>query len=49
MGPNHGLDDLQGGPLKVTAAGKRWINTKPKGTEVMDTCRRTSSAKFTYA
>jgi N-acyl homoserine lactone hydrolase len=31
-----GLDDLRGVPVMVNAAGKRWIDTKAKGTEVLN-------------
>jgi glyoxylase-like metal-dependent hydrolase (beta-lactamase superfamily II) len=31
-----GLDDLRGVPVWVTAAGKRWIDSKAKGTEVVN-------------
>ena len=31
-----GLDDLRGVPVLVTAAGKHWIDSKAKGTEVLN-------------
>lgn len=35
-----GLDDLRGVPVMVTAAGKRWIDSKAKGTEVVNSFGR---------